>query len=112
MDSEESISKTLRDAGVTENTITTLKDEELFQERDLELASIDLLRGIGLKGGQILAIKTAFEFPTNLEKQPEPSKAKHYGAPAIQVSPERKKELAKPSFHVSPYVDKKKKDWI
>lgn len=37
---------------------------QIFDKRALELASIDLLRGLGLKGGQILAVKNAY--PTNL----------------------------------------------
>ena len=37
---------------------------QIFDKRALELASIDLLRGLGLKGGQILAVKNAY--PTNM----------------------------------------------
>lgn len=37
---------------------------QIFDKRALDLASIDLLRGLGLKGGQILAVKNAY--PTNM----------------------------------------------
>ena len=55
------------DAGVSQNTISVLKHEEMFDNNSLKLASVDLLRGLGLKRGQILAIKKAFPTNVNVE---------------------------------------------
>ncbi|CAB4017012.1 Hypothetical predicted protein, partial [Paramuricea clavata] len=59
----EAVEKALEESGVRQETVSLLRDEELLDEKCLRRSMSDILRSLGLKGGQILAIKNAF--PSN-----------------------------------------------